>query len=218
MKILKGKRVAVIGAADTILDSEDGEFIESFDIILRMKKAPYSWSQSQNKYIGKRTDYLLHSFFENEISGGGKIDAEFYESFGIQKIINPNNNSIGKRALLNFYKRNSITLNTYLLKKEITDLICAGFENKLPTMGFYALAVALLSETEEVYLKGFSFFQTAYADGYRNNFKDIKSNKEHIAHQNIHDPDLEFEKFKELVKTSPSKKITLDNYLKNLLA
>ena len=216
-KEFKGKKVAVIGAADTIYNKENGKYIEEFDIIVRVNRAPHSWKASDEKFLGKRIDILYHSFFENDKSGGGKIDQKLFKNFGIRKIVNPNNNKIGRTAQLNFYKRHGSYLTTYLLSKDQSENIYDRFKGKLPTIGFYALASALLAETKELYISGFSFFRTGYVDGYRDDLNNAKANKKHIETQNLHDPDLEWFVFIEILKDSPSKKIILDDYLTNLI-
>lgn len=215
---LRDKRVAVLGAANTLFDDKNGEWIENFDIIIRVNRSPYSWKPEHFEFVGKRIDYLFHSFFENENSGGGKFNGELYSEFGIQKIINPNNNAMGCKTHLNFYKRHCEGIDTFLLDADISDKISSRFHSKIPTVGFYALASSLIAETKELYISGFSFFQTEYADNYRNELKNMDLNKRHIQEQNLHDPEMELEIFKIFLKDSPSHSILLDPFLTKLLS
>ena len=57
----RDKRIAVIGAADTAFEAENGSFIDSFDIVVRVNKALHTWRPEQEKFIGKKTDVLFHS-------------------------------------------------------------------------------------------------------------------------------------------------------------
>ncbi|APG59288.1 glycosyltransferase family 29 protein [Christiangramia salexigens] len=218
LKEFKGKRIAVIGAADTALSSEWGVLINNLDLVIRVNKAPHSWNPDMEKNIGKKTDILYHSFFENLESGGGAIDQDLYSKFGIKKIVNPNNNSLGQKAHLNFYKRHKKPIQTFILDQDISERITNEFEEGLPTIGFYALASVLMTQAEEIYISGFSFFKTPYYKGYRDHLLDEKRNKEHIKKQGLHDPDREFEVFKKLLRNSPAKKIILDPYLRNILS
>ncbi len=215
---LKDKRVAILGAADTSFEEKNGDRIEGFDIIIRVNRAPHSWKPEHYDFVGKRIDYLFHSFFENDKSGGGKIENKLYSEFGIQKIINPNNNVAGHITHLNFYKRHLKPTETFFLDKGISTDIARPFNDKIPTVGFYALASSLMSETKELYISGFSFFQTEYADNYRDELKDRETNFKHINKQDLHDPDLEFQNFKIFLKISPSNKIVLDSFLTKLLS
>ncbi len=214
----RNKNVAVIGAADTALKYKNVDIIEKADVVIRINKAPHAWQPEMKQFIGKRTDILFHSFYENASSGGGEIDLELYEKFGIQKIVNPNNNKAGIRAHLNFYKRHNKAVETFMLKKNISDQINKEVKEYLPTIGFYALSSALLAETNSVFITGFTFFKTPYYKGYRNNLEDSATNDIHIQKQGIHNPELEFLAFQRILKSSPSKSIKLDKELESLLA
>ncbi len=80
--VFKGKRVAVIGAADSAFEKENGEYIDQFDYVIRINKAPYSWLEKNEKYTGKKTDIWFHSFFENEESGGGPLSLKYLSNEG----------------------------------------------------------------------------------------------------------------------------------------
>jgi hypothetical protein len=217
--VFKGKRVAVIGAADSAFEKENGAYIDSFDIIVRVNKAPHSWSPEKAKFIGSRTDVLFHSFYENEISGGGPIDFNLYEKQGIKYIINPNNNFNGLRVHLNYYKRNLNDNLTYILARSFSEKITKNFGKWIPTVGFSALHTVLNSKCKEVYITGFTFFKTPYAIDYRNQLTSMKANQEHIKNQGLHNPDLELAQFikqTESLKNSDIK-IILDSALNDIV-
>jgi len=214
----RNKNIAVIGAADSALKFANESVIENADFVIRINKAPHAWQPEMQHFIGKKTDVLFHSFYENPSSGGGEIDYELYKKFGIQKIVNPNNNSSGRKAHLNFYKRHKIPFQTYLLEKNISEEIYNYINGYIPTIGFYALSCALLAETNSVFVTGFSFFKTPYYKGYRNNLQDPDINDKHIQKQGLHNPELEFLAFQKILKSSPSKSIILDEELEKLVA
>lgn len=193
--VFKGKRVAVIGAADSAFEKENGSYINSFDIIVRVNKAPHSWSPEKAKFIGNRTDVLFHSFYENTDSGGGPIDLELYEQQGIKFIVNPNYNAKGIWTHLNYYKRNLNDNLTYILARSFSERITKNFANWIPTVGFSALHTVLNSECKEVYVTGFTFFKTPYASDYRDQLTNMEANQNHIKNQGLHYPDLELEQF-----------------------
>src|SRR5688572_17597507 len=88
--IVKGKRVAIIGAANSTQGLAKGNYIDSFDIVIRLNKAPFVLSKGlQKEDIGSKADILFHSFFENEVFGGGPINLELYQQLNIKYIINP---------------------------------------------------------------------------------------------------------------------------------
>lgn len=217
--LFKGKRIAVIGAADSAFEKENGDYIDGFDIIVRVNKAPHSWSQEKAKFIGTRTDILFHSFYENSESGGGPIDFELYTRQGIQYVVNPNHNIKGLWTHLNYYKRNLNNRITYLLARTFFEKITKNFGKWIPTVGFSALQTVLNSKCKEVYITGFTFFKTPYATDYRNQLTNMKANQEHIKNQGLHNPDLEFKEFlKVLDKLRHSQtRITMDPTLQRII-
>jgi len=217
--VFKGKRVAVIGAADSAFEKENGDYIDAFDVIVRVNKAPHSWSPEKAKFIGSHTDVLFHSFYENTDSGGGPIDFELYEQQGIKYIVNPNHNIKGLRTHLNYYKRNLNNNLTYILARSFSEKITKNFGKWIPTIGFSALQTVLNSKCKEVYITGFTFFKTPYAADYRNQLTNMEANQEHIKNQGLHNPDLELAQFIKQTETHKNSdiKIILDSALNDIV-
>lgn len=215
--VFKGKKVAVIGAADSAFEKENGNYIDSFDVIVRVNKAPHSWSPEKAKFIGSRTDVLFHSFYENTDSGGGPIDFELYAEQGIQFIVNPNNNIKGLRTHLNYFKRNLNNKITYFLPRRLCKKMTVDFGIIIPTVGYSALYTVLNSKCKEVFITGFTFFKTPYANDYREHLKDKKANENHLKKQGIHDPGLEFILFKKELNKRESGNINMDARLLGIL-
>lgn len=214
---LDGKRVAVIGAADSAFDEEMGNYINDFDFIIRVNKAPHSWSPDKAKYIGNRTDILFHSFYENSDSGGGIIDFDLYKKQGIKYLINPNSSLQGIKTHLIFYKRNLEKNLTYLLNPKIYLNLQKEMKDWVPTVGYSALYCVLNSSCKEAYITGFTFFKTPYADDYRDHLKDMDKNKTHIEKQALHNPDLEFELFQMNLEKTNCLSVKMDNRLSQII-
>lgn len=191
----KGKRVAIIGAADSAFKEKKGDFIDGFDIVIRVNKAPHAWDREKAEYIGSKFTHLYHSFFENNFSGGGPIDWEYFHRLGIEKVINPNNTSRGLKAHFNYYKRHLSGEKTYMLNRSRSKYYHHLLNGFIPTVGFSALMSVLNSDCKEIYITGFTFFQTPYAKGYRKKLEDMNANRKHIERQGLHDPDLELQEF-----------------------
>lgn len=213
----KGKRVAIIGAADSAFEEKNGDYIDSFDVVVRINKAPHYWSEKKAGYIGKKFTYLFHSYYENQYSGGGPVDWDLYDKLGVKKVVNPNNSLRGLNAHLSYYKRNSGKRATYILSKKNHKIITKKMKGFVPTVGYSALKAVLLSECKEVYISGFTFFKTPYAKDYRKELENPEINKQHIINQGIHNPELEFENFKTDLKATRCKKVCLDRGLAALL-
>lgn len=198
-RVFRGKRIAVIGAADSAFSKDLGDYIDSFDVVIRINKALVSWNVGNERFIGTRTDILFHSFFENLQSGGGALDFGLFRKRHVGFIVNPISSVGGLRLNYNFYKKYLSLERTYILSPAYYREMMRPFGNLRPTIGYAALYSALSSNFDELYITGFTFFRTPYAAGYRDDLVDMESNKKHIASQGLHDPDLEFREFKRLV-------------------
>lgn len=216
-EIFKNKRVAVIGAADSAFEQENGDFIDGFDYVIRINKAPHSLTAEKTSFIGSKTDVLYHSFYENTESGGGPIDFDLYQRKGIQFLVNPNNNLSGLRTHLAYFKRNQDPRMTYILSRSLYRDMTRKFGKWTPTIGFSALYSVLHSKCKEVYITGFTFFKTPYADNYRDHFKDMKVNQKFIEKQGIHNPDLELMEFIRQLRISNASSVVLDGALKSIV-
>lgn len=216
-KVFEGKRVAIIGAADTAFKEPNGDYIESFDLVVRVNKAIQSWKPEYEAYLGRRTDVLFHSFFENDYSGGGPVDFDLFREFGVKYPVNPNRNLKGAIAHLNFYKRHLTPSQTYILDAHNHKLIKEKLNTWTPTVGFSALASLLNSPCKEVFITGFTFFKTPYAKGYRDQFLSQEANAAHIKEQGLHNPDLEYRSFLELYRNSSCKEVQCDQGLELII-
>ena len=218
-KEFRGKRIAIIGAADSAFEEKKGEFIDGHDIVIRINRAPYSWSAEKAEYIGSKFTYLYHSFFENNYSGGGPIDWEYFDRIGIKKVINPISSGKGLVTHLNYYRRQHSTRRTYILTRPTYKEITKSLQSYIPTVGFSALMSVLESDFQELYITGFTFFQTPYADNYRDHLQNKKDNQRHIGKQGLHNPELEFKIFrKKISSVSDIKKIRYDPELRRIIA
>ncbi|NJW53422.1 glycosyltransferase family 29 protein [Salinimicrobium oceani] len=216
-KDYRNKRVAIIGAADSAFDEKNGKYIDEHDVVVRINKAPHVWTPEKAEYIGSKFTYLYHSFYENDYSGGGPIDWGYYDKLGIEKIINPVFSSKGLRTHFSYYKRHRSSRSTYILSRADYICISKSLGSSIPTVGFSALMSVLQADFKEVYITGFTFFQTPYATGYRDHLLDKEKNKAHIKEQGLHDPDLEFKLFKQKLQQISFKKVIFDKQLQFLL-
>jgi len=214
----KNKRIAIIGAADSAFKERNGDYIDSFDIVIRVNKAPYNLDKEKIPFVGSKTNYLFHSFYENNFSGGGSIDWELYNRLDIEKLINPNRSFKGLVTHLNFYKRHLQNKVTYIISRKNYKVITNGLEDYIPTIGFSALMLLLNSDCKELYITGFTFFRTPYAEGYRDELSNMKANKDHINKQGIHNPKLEFKLFQKALYNSNAKNIIFDAELNKIIS
>lgn len=214
----RNKRVVIIGAADSAFEKENGDYINNFDYIIRVNKAPHSLSPDKYKFIGNRTDVLFHSFFELTEGGGGVIDWDLYKTQGVKYVVNPNNDLNGKIAHLNYHKRHFHNEITYLLPEPFYKKLKKNFGKWVPTVGYSALYTVLNSGSKEVYITGFTFFKTPYADDYRDDLKDVEKNTQFIKKQGFHNPDLELEQFMKELEKNKETNVVMDDALYSIVS
>lgn len=217
--IFDNKRVAIVGPANSAYNTNRGSYIDSFDYVIRVNKAPFLVRDGKFKMdIGSKTDVLVHSFFENEFSGGGPLDFQLYDRLGVRYVINPIPTMFGKRATFNFYKKYFLRRTVYFLSPAAFDMVRPRFGRYRPTTGFCALMMVMNSSFSELLITGFTFFKTPYGDGYRDALRDVATNRKYIADSNMHNPDIEYEVFKVLLEQNRNKNIRVDKDLRMILA
>jgi hypothetical protein len=216
--LLAGKRVAIVGPASSAYQTNRGDFIDGFDFVIRINKAPILLKKGTAKAdVGSKTDILFHSFIENEFSGGGALDFALYDELGIRYVINPIPTYFGNRVTFNFYKKYLLNRVVYHLPKAPYMDAIKAFGKYRPTTGFCALKMAIESDCSELFITGFTFFKTAYGDGYRDSLKDVQKNIQYINESNIHSPDIEYTEFTRMLKENKNKRIFTDHTLRQIL-
>ena len=160
---LRGRRVALVGSAPSVLENERG-FIDGHEVVVRVNN--YKLSDA----AGRRTD-VFYSFF------GGSIrkTSEELQQDGVylcmckcpddKPIASPWHERMGKQAGIDFRyiyraRRDFWFCDTYVPS---SDRFRAGFEllgGHVPSTGFAALLDVLACEPRELYLTGFDFFSS----------------------------------------------------------
>lgn len=218
-QVFRNKRVALVGPADSAYEEQNGAFIDDFDYVIRMNKVLVTWDKNSEQYLGQRTDVLFHSFYENmDSGGGGPLDWELFNKFGVRYLVQPRFDKVGLRLMFNYFKK---YLNTheiiYVFPRNYYQGIISKFKKYHPTRGFYALYSVLTTACSEVFITGFTFFKTPYAKGYRDNIQDSNSSREHILDQGLHDIDLEYSFFQNLLINTEIKSVFVDDKLFDIL-
>lgn len=167
----KNKRVAIVGGADSVLAEKLGNYIDSFDVVVRVNNGVRAIS-TQSDYVGKRTDFLFHSFYtKKDDPGASPIELELWKQ---------NNVGLLLYAFNGFYNYYTYTN----MKKFIEDTLCkckfsmptlnmhTEVANEVnpsgPTTGFSAISIVLKSIPQEVYITGFTFMKTPHNSSFRN--------------------------------------------------
>jgi hypothetical protein len=215
-ELLKGKRVAIVGAADSAFHTGKGSFIDGFDFVIRINKGAMVVQKGEwINDIGRKTDILFHSFFENEKSGAGPLDFAMFDVLGVRYLVNPVAEYPGYRVMFNYYKKYLAPRVTYSLSRETYERISKPLGQYRPTIGFCALMTTMECDFAELYLTGFTFFRTPFGAGYRKELSKVVEVRKFISDQGLHNPDLELATFARKGRESKWRNINMD---KSLLA
>lgn len=193
----KDKRVAIIGGADSILNEKLGDYIDSFDVVVRVNKG-VDVIDKQHEYVGKRTDVLFHCLYEDINKGGSPITAERWIQNNVKHIIFSHNflySSFASRYFLNFLRKTNRNIQLSQVPRRLFYKNIKAIRPYGPTTGFIAINTIFNCSPKELYLTGITFFKTPHNKSYRNvQFRDIAVLKK----QNKHDVDAEYEYIKKL--------------------
>lgn len=209
----KGKRVCVIGGADTILMKKNGKYIDEYDVIIRVNKG-IELIEKQKEFLGSRTDYLFHSFYDiNDENKGSPLTIDLWKNSGLKKIIYAYPSS-EKNFQWQFIKFNKLKSNLPLCEttKEQYLNILNVLNLHIPTTGFVALKTVFDSNPKELFITGFSFFKTPMNSEYRTCSKEEFNALITDTH---HNHDLEYKYIKKIYDQNPNI-IKVDDGLKKL--
>ncbi|SFT41682.1 hypothetical protein SAMN04489724_0662 [Algoriphagus locisalis] len=219
-KLFKGKNIAIIGSADTVFECENGSYIDSFDIVIRINRSYCFLSEDNQKFLGSKTSILFWNFFERDNTNFGYFNLQKFNKANIDFLILGRSNLLGIRQIFNFYKKYTYSINTYYSSFSSYKKLCEKFDIK-PTIGFVSLYNVLNSDFKSCFISGFSFYETKYLNDYEKAMNDKTSIDlfNFVKVERGHRPDIEFKVFKEMIiRHSNRSNIFLDNFLKNSIS
>lgn len=215
----KGKRVAIIGGADSVLKDKLGDYIDDFDVVVRINKG-VELIETQSDFVGKRTDVLFHSFLDNPKDiGHSPITIGLWEKHNVKKVVySLNHKKIirGIYDLIAFSKksRNKMKFSevpVYIYDKNLENI--APFIT--PTTGHVAVSTVFQCQPKELYVTGITFFKTPHNKLYRKTSMDV-FHQQFTGKVNHHNPDAEYNYFKKIYENNKDI-IKPDQTLKKIL-
>ena len=92
---LKNKKVILIGPSESLLKNKNKDFIESFDIVVRVNRG-IEPTEKYSEFIGNRTDILYNCMLENP-DNGGPINVDYFSKKNLKYLVyHPEVNFQGK--------------------------------------------------------------------------------------------------------------------------
>ena len=167
---LKNKKVVIVGPAPHLLDSENGNIIDDFDIVIRINKS-FPVKKDMQMYLGSRTDIIYHCLYQIEEHGGlvkykemSEKDVSFLACPYPYKL-NPFYRH-AKKFEIEYQQSNSNFGKHYVEKNYYVSLV--KMIGTRYNTGIGAIVDLLRYKIDSLHVMGFSFFETGYIKGYRN--------------------------------------------------
>jgi hypothetical protein len=221
-KFIKGKTIAIVGPSQSMINSNLGTEIDSFDYVTRFNSAIFNFKTIKllSKDIGSRTDisYLAKHIIldwkkdttkevvDNNIrfliaaEPSGNKDVEQANTYLEQKLLNL------KIKTSNSHKTSSF-LNNHLSVKE----------RRIARVGFISIVDLLLRGAKHISIYGMTFYHGGGNILRKDAIYDIDPESNHLGiNENTHDSTLELDLFKKIYNLYDSY-ITIDKELLKLM-
>lgn len=165
--LIKNQRVIIVGPSITVQECNLGNFINSFDVIIRLNKS-LPVPRKMHPHIGNRTDILYNSLNTSDYPGENRFSPHFLKKQKVKYLrcpyppISPFTNDIKS-----FYRKSNKIIDfghidtTYYGKLEY----CLGTR---PYTGTCAIADLLHSGVKELFVMGIDFYTYKHSFYYRN--------------------------------------------------
>lgn len=208
---LKGKNVAIVGPAPTVIEVQNNiEKINACDIIVRLNKSLPIAENLKNK-IGNKT-HILYNCLEENPESGGYLHIPYLAQQVEWVISSYPPKSPFKQNIDKFKSRNCDRINFDTFDLEYYNKIEAEMKTR-PNTGVLAILDLLSKDIKSLYITGFTFFKGGYLKEYReyNEPQILAIMKIHGNHEQ--EPQIEYMK---KVLTS-DKRVKMDKFLREII-
>lgn len=170
-KLVSGKKICLVGPAD--YNNPNSHLIDQYDLVVRINKGTQMESTGNH---GSRTDILYHVVNQHKENGGPiKIEKPYHLRLAYP-ILNLEDNStfnnigtIRDFAVIFYHSElyNSFTETNFSIVDEIKYIQFEQILKSRPNSGLIAIWDLLQYDIQELYITGFTLFQTNYNINYR---------------------------------------------------
>jgi hypothetical protein len=223
--IVKNKSIVIIGPSPSLLEKENGKLIDSYDIVIRVKKG-YPIKDHLKKNLGEKLDILCTHLKLSQNNLDQESLKQIYKS-ECRLIYMPYPITVDpfKRFYNNFvpYYKNFLMENNKLLNRMIE--VDTGQEeiynkhskkmNTTPTTGIAMILDLLECDYKELFITGFTFRLDGYYEDYKTKEEDKESYIRTFVTRQIHNTNNEANYLKPLLLNKNN--IKLDDKLKSIL-
>jgi|SaaInlStandDraft_5_1057022.scaffolds.fasta_scaffold22667_2 hypothetical protein len=209
---VNNKTIALVGPAESILNTGKGNLIDKFDIVVRLNKSLPIPKNMEND-IGTKTDILYNSLNITDFPGQNKFGNTILKNNNISFLCSsyPIENEFFKNDILNYIQRSKFGVPFKVLNNKIYNSIEKSIGTR-PYTGTSAIMDLLNCNIKYLYITGLDFYTTKYYNEYRKiNKEQLKKNRSNFYHKS--EPQLKLLEHLSLYDD----RIILDNYLDKLL-
>jgi hypothetical protein len=195
-----GKRVAIVGGGNSVLNEKLGKYIDDFDVVVRINKG-VELIKTQSEYVGRRTDFLFHCLYEDASKGGSPTTPELWREYGVNKLVFSLNYKYsigGLYHFISFLKRTNKNFKFSQIPKHLFYKNLDALHLYEPTTGFIAINTIFNCTPKELYITGITFFKTENNQDYRKVTQELKDNL-----FKFHNPELEYCYVRSLFESNP---------------
>ena len=225
-KLVKNKRVALVGPSPHLVGSNLGDKIDSFDIVCRINEVLFA--KKLRKDYGSRTDICFWNMGTAHLKEFSFMVNESKEEFdNVKLVVCPRHSlHVTPYHLQNFSPERNVFKNFESLNLDkkffhIGDEKNIEFENAIgchASIGSLAIMMLCEYDLKELYICGMSFYQTSmrYHDEEIEFFNNIVKKDVKAHTPGGHNSQVELRYFRENLKKYPF--VTGDYYFKKLFA
>tara|TARA_R110000851_G_scaffold32200_2_gene86602 strand:- start:5587 stop:6315 length:729 start_codon:yes stop_codon:yes gene_type:complete len=216
-KLLQNKRVAIVGPAESAFFSERGDYIDSFDVVVRVNRG-IEVVKGNESFIGSYTDVLYNSLDFGPNSGGILKDVDDKIKFICCPYPTEKGTFNGAPKSI-FDKFNIRFINTAVYNEMKTKT------NSSLNSGFGAIIDVLQHDIQQLYITGIDFYRSLYSNKYPSQVDKMSKSfdiierelefKNNSNNPHYHHPDRQYAEFKRIVNTD--NRVELDPFLKKII-
>lgn len=190
--LFRGKRVIIVGPAQTVYDDLQGTDVDGFDVVVRMNSG-ITLAERNRAVLGARTDVLFHNLNEDGARSAGAIPVEVLRAHGVTTCVFPHWSFKGSKARV--YRKQRELEGSGIALRVPPVRFCSRLRHDLddhqPTVGTSAILFFLTCDVAELAVYGFTFFETPYAQTYNDIVKTPEDARAWVSTSKVHDPNLE---------------------------
>lgn len=215
----RGRRVIIVGPAETIFEDLKGTCVDDYDVVVRLNNG-IPLAATRPDVLGHRTDVLIHNMREEGDRSAGDISPEYLNAQNVKKLICLNWGS--SRLRKRYYKKRDMlkafgSPDIEILPPDFMTTLRCDLKGRSPTVGISAILFFLDCDVEEVAIHGFTFFETKYAESYNDSVKTSQDAAAWVKAGGAHDPACEKALLRRRITHSGRPNITLGSNVKRHL-